>query len=104
MVGDVEFIVERDIKKGGGEFYFSDEEEGKKTKQGKIIIGTKYLESCPTRTLAAIIHELKEAIQETQSVRYKRPDGFDIYEFHYDHRQHEDLCGRLARLLKEFLW
>lgn len=104
IIGDIELLVETDIKKVGGEFFFWDEDsKTKKIKKGKLIIGTKLLEVNPIRILSTIIHELKEAIQENQSVRYQRPDEKACIEFHYDHRYHDDLCARLAALLNEFL-
>ena len=68
-----------------------------------IAIGTMYLKTNPESVLSAIIHELKEIIQIEQSTRYNRTDGDNIHEFHYTHREHTDLCNRLAGLLFKFI-
>lgn len=104
MIGDVEFKVETNIKRASGEFFYweKDDKTGE-IKPGKIIIGTKTLKANPTKVFSIIMHELKEIIQEEQSVRFQRADEDGCYEFHYNHSQHTDLCARLAGLLKEFL-
>ena len=104
IIGDVEFLIKTDPKRVGGEFNFWNEDsKTKKPKMGDMIIGTKLLEACPIRVLSTIIHELKEAIQEVQCVRYQRPDSRESYEFHYTHKEHDDLCSRLAGLLSQFI-
>ena len=103
VIDEMELLVETAPDRVGGEFYSWEESEKGKIKKGKLIIGTKLLKTNPVRVLAIIIHELKEAIQVNQCVRYQRPDMQDAYEFHYDHRQHTDFCNRLAGLLSEFL-
>ena len=49
------------------------------------------------------IHELKEAIQIEQGSHYNRSHESHSYEFHYSHKEHADLCARLAGLLGNFL-
>lgn len=102
-IGETEYLVETDPKTNTGEFYDYEISDDKKIKRGKIIIGTKLLEINPTSVLNIIIHELKEVIQCSQSTRYIRSDTRDVYEFHYTHQEHTDLCMRLAGLLKEFI-
>lgn len=104
MVGSVEFLIETNNKRTDGEFFYWDKDrKTKKMKKGKIIIGTELLNVNPVSVLEVIIHELKEIIQAEQRVRFTRPDTKGEYEFHYNHRHHTDLCGRLAGLLSKFL-
>jgi len=101
-IGDTTVKVETDLKRTGGEFYTWSEDTGKVT-EGKLIIGTKLLTIHPTIVLSTIIHELKEIIQVEQHTRYKRPDESTSYEFHYTHKEHTDLCSRLASALSQFI-
>jgi len=98
-IGDTPFKIKTDKKSNGGEFYYWDDA---KKKGGCITIGTCLLKINPTAVLSIIIHELKEAIQIEQGTRFHIP-GEDGYEFHYNHRQHTDLCSRLAALLSQFI-
>ena len=50
-----------------------------------------------------ILHELKEIIQIEQATRFKRIDESCNYEFHYSHKEHTELCSRLAGLLSQFI-
>ena len=54
------------------------------------------------RVLSILIHELKEIIHVEQGTRYDRNDEFKAYEFHYTHKEHTELCSRLAGLLSQF--
>lgn len=49
-----------------------------------------------------IIHEFKEIIQIEQSTRMHNR-GADIFEFHYKHQEHSDLCCRLSEILTRFI-
>ena len=100
-IGDTEFDVKTDKESSGGEFYYYDER--KKLTKGKIIIGTKLLKIYPVNILTAIIHELKEIIQNEQGTRYSCPTEKNSYEFHYNHKQHSDFCARLSQAISQFL-
>lgn len=65
-----------------------------------IKIGTKM---GTLRTLENIIHEFKEIIQIEQSVRFDEIDNTTSYLFCYRHKEHTDLCSRLAGLLDNFI-
>jgi len=102
IVGDSVFKVVKNPKIGGGSFEYW-QKKNKKTTGGVLTIGTFHLKHSPLRVWGTIIHELKEIIQIEQGTRYERPDNQDEYEFHYTHKEHTDLCSRLAGLLNEFL-
>ena len=103
-IGDTEYKIKYDGSTSGGEFYMYDEDNDNKVKGGGcIVIGTKLKAVSPTAILSVFIHEVKEIIQINQSVRYKRPDDSTAYEFHYSHREHTDLCQRLANALDQFI-
>lgn len=99
MIGSTEFFIVKDKTSAGGSFSYCD-----KDKKGRIIIGTKHIKSTPSRVLEIIIHELKEIIQVEQCVRYERSDlEKGEYLFSYGHKEHTDLCSRLAGLLNYFI-
>lgn len=100
MIGDVDFRITYNRKEGGGEFGYP-----WKGKRAFIKLGTRDLKTNPTRFFNVVMHELKEIIQQEQNVRYLRPDehGDNSYEFHYTHKEHTDLCARLAGLLTHFI-
>jgi hypothetical protein len=91
------FHITYDKKAFDAEFAFAD---GKKN--AKIRIGVGDLKACPTSVLMRIIHELKEIIHIQQATRYRRSDNNE-YEFHYSHKEHTDMCARLAGLLTHFI-
>lgn len=99
-IGDTIFKVKVDPKKVGGSFCYWNK---KKKEGGELIIGTELLKISPIRVLATIIHELKEIIQVEQGVRFEDPTADDNFQFHYHHKEHTDLCARLAGALIEFL-
>jgi len=99
-IGDVVWDIKWDKKKDDGEFVYP---WGKEKTRGFIRIGIIDEKVNPTRVLGILIHELKEIIQVEQSVRYIRTDEHKNYEFHYTHKDHTDLCARLAGLLNEFI-
>lgn len=73
-----------------------------KNKRAYIEFGMRNHEANPLAFLGTLIHELKEIIQIEQSTRmFVR--GNNSYIFHYTHQQHDDLCGRLAELLTQFI-
>lgn len=94
QIGDHKFKVKTDSERGDGYFSYTD---------GVLFIGTKKLRTQPSRVLGIIIHELKEMIQVEQATRYIREDDDTCYEFHYTHKDHAELCSRLAGLLTEFI-
>jgi len=98
IIGDIEFEMRYDNKRNGGEFSYPYKKD-----KGFIIIGTSDLKINPPRFLAILIHELKEIIQVEQSTRFDRCDEAKNYEFHYTHKEHTDLCARLAGLLTQFI-
>ncbi len=99
-IGDTDFDVIYDKKEGGGEFSFAFKNE-----RAFLKIGTRELKTNPHRFLAIVIHELKEMIQVEQGVRFNRNDehSANSLEFHYTHKEHTDLCSRLAGLLTQFI-
>ena len=97
-IGSTVFDVIWDKKQGGGELSYPYGNE-----RGYIKIGTYYLKTSPTEVLDSIIHELKECIQIEQSTRLKPNHDATSFIFHYTHREHDDLCARLAGLLTQFL-
>lgn len=94
VVGSYTFTIKTDKKRSDGYFSYSD---------GVIFIGTEMLKKQPERVLEIIIHELKEVIQVEQYTRFTRGDEDKAYEFHYTHREHTELCSRLAGYLNEFI-
>ena len=99
-IGDVVWNIKWDKKEDGGSFTYP---WGKKKIEGTIRISIIDEKVNPLRVLGILIHELKEVIQVEQSVRYDRGDESKNYEFHYSHKEHTDLCSRLAGLLNEFI-
>lgn len=93
-IGSYVFQVKTDPKSCDGSFNYDD---------GIITIGTKKLRTQPFGVLEIIIHELKEVIHVEQSTRFRRGDELNNYEFHYSHKEHSELCSRLAGLLGEFI-
>ena len=101
-VGDTEFKVKQNLKSSDSSFSYWDG-DNKVEQTGELIIGTFHLKTNSTRILTAIIHELKEIIQVEQGVRFEDPTERKNYQFHYCHKEHTDLCSRLAGLLTEFI-
>ena len=99
-IGDTIFEVKWDKKNTGGEFSYC---WPKKNKKAYIRISTIDEKLNPVAVLNIIIHELKEIIQVEQSTRFGRIDETKSYEFHYTHKEHTELCSRLAGLLNEFI-
>src|ERR1035437_11178835 len=91
IIGDTEFTIKWDKKKGGGEFSYP----WKKDK-AFIRISLEDEKTNPAGVLAILIHELKEIIQVEQRTRYDRQDENKAFEFHYTHKEHTDLCSRLG--------
>lgn len=100
VIGDTLFFLKWDKKKDGGEFSYP---WGENKKRGLIRISIVDEKVNPIGVLNIIIHELKEIIQVEQRTRYERGDENKAYEFHYTHKEHTDLCSRLAGLLNEFI-
>jgi len=98
VIGDTTFKMKWDADDSGGHVKYPNEDE-----PGEIMVGTMIDATNPENTLSVLIHELTEAIHIDQRTRYIRPDTLDSYEFHYTHREHTVLCGRLAGLLNQFI-
>jgi len=96
-IGSTDFDIIWDKKTSSGSFSYPDK------KKAFIKIGVEDHKINPLRTFEIIIHELKEIIQLEQSTRYGRADEARNYEFHYTHKEHTDLCSRLAELLNKFI-
>ena len=90
-IGSKEFKVKYSKGHDGGAISYE---------KGLIEIGTR---GDNVTTLDVIIHELKEAIQIEQSVRFDSPHTDGEFHFFYDHGHHTDLCSRLAGLLDLFI-
>ena len=101
-IGAYAFKVILDPKTRGANAKYYEEKDGK-VLPATIVIGTFYLKTNPTAVFENIIHELKELIQIEQGVHYANPTEERSYEFHYKHKEHTDLCSRLAGLLEEFI-
>ena len=91
------FKIVYDPKAHDASFAFAD---GKKP--ATVRIGIADLSTAPLSVLSRIVHELKEIIHIQQATRYRRIDN-DEYEFHYSHKEHTEMCCRLAGLLDEFI-
>jgi len=102
-IGDVTYNVKTDKERSDAEFYTWSKNKKGKVMRGDILIGTHLLEIEPITVLASIIHELKEIIQMEQATRFQDPSEKENYQFHYHHKEHTDLCARLAGALSEFL-
>ena len=103
LVGDTRFTIKLDKERTGGEFSYWGEYKDGVAKGGYIIIGTFLLKVNPLQVLNTIIHELQEIICVEQGTRFPVPHHDNAYEFHYNHRQHTELCSRLAGLLEQFI-
>lgn len=97
-IDSIEFDMRYDKNYSGAEFSYPDDKN-----RGYIEIGTQIIKTSPSFFLELLIHELKEIIQIQQSTRYYRPDESRSYEFHYTHKEHTDMCTRLAGLLTNFI-
>lgn len=75
-IGDVVWTVKYEKNNSGGSFNY---------KYHILKIGTKHNKDNPTRTLNAIIHELKEIIQVENDTRLDRGNNDADYVFVYDH-------------------
>jgi len=93
-IGDVVWKIKYLKDYAGGSFLYKDH---------TINIGIKHYKNNPTRTLNVIIHELKEIIQVENDTRLERGNNDSDYVFVYGHREHTDICRRLAGLLVEFI-
>ena len=97
LIGSTLFKITYDYKIDGASFCFPHDGE-----EGYVIFGMKNHKKSPLVFFDYLIHEFKEIIQTEQSVRlYNR--GSASYEFHYSHREHQDLCARLASVLSQFI-
>lgn len=97
-IGDTVFKIIYDHKDdSGASFAYSPERGGP-----KITFGMKNHDKESLRFLSYIIHELKEIIQIEQSTRYTC-NGNGAMLFSYGHKEHTDMCSRLAGLLSEFI-
>jgi len=93
-IDDVVWTMNYNKDSDGGSFHYSD---------CILEIGIKSYKTQPLRMFSVLIHELKEIIQTQQNTRYERGDENGNYEFHYSHKEHTDLCWRLAGLLSKFI-
>jgi hypothetical protein len=90
-IDEIVFDIIWDKDEGGGSMNFPNH---------LMVIGTALGE---ISAFATLLHELKEIVNVTQNIRYTRPDTPKCYEFHYTHREHSDMCDRLAGILSEFI-
>lgn len=97
-IGDCVFQIKWDKKNCDGELSYPWKKE-----KAFIRIGCMHEKHSVLQVLNIIIHELKEIIQIEQATRFKRIDEGTAYEFHYTHKEHTELCSRLAGLLNEFI-
>ncbi len=97
IVGDIVFKMKYDKKMDGAEFKYP---EGKTP--GLVTIGMRDFEGNPLTFLNYVMHEFKEIIQIEHGARlFNRTT--DSYEFHYTHKEHTDVCSRLAGILNQFI-
>ena len=97
-IGDTKFKIIYDYESDSGA-KFSYPVNGKRA---FICFDMKHHKKNPEQFMNILIHELKEIIQIEQSTRMWRR-GSDNYEFHYNHSEHTDLCGRLSRAILKFI-
>ena len=98
IIGDAKFQMKWDKKSDDGEFSYPWKKE-----KAFIRIGCRDEKHSIEHVLNVLIHELKEIIQIEQATRFKRIDESCNYEFHYSHKEHTELCSRLAGLLSQFI-
>lgn len=97
LIGETAFHITYDSKNDDASFQYP-----YKGKKAYIKFGMQNHKINPVGFLHMVIHELKEIIQIEQSTRIKNY-GKEIYEFHYNHNEHQNTCCRLAGLLTNFI-
>ena len=97
-IGDVVWYIKWDKNVSGASFGYATDEL-----QSELIIGIRTIKTNPEHVLAILIHELKEILHVEQHTRFSCGDAEGLYEFHYSHRDHTNLCCRLAGLLTQFI-
>jgi len=100
LIGSTKFKIIWDKNSEEGQLSYP---WGRKNETAYIKIGLENHKVNPIRTLEIIIHELKEIINIEQATRMTRLDETKAYEFHYTHKEHTEMCSRLAGLLNEFI-
>jgi hypothetical protein len=94
QIGSKTFVVKADKKRCDAEFSWH---------EGTLVIGTGDIADDPLWALHRIVHEVFEMWAVSLSVRYSRPDNWESYEFHFDHRDFDNLCDNASRTLAEFI-
>ena len=102
LIGDTPFDIKLDPTDHGANFSYWDGDK-KASRSGLITIGTFHLKTNPIRLFSTIIHQLKKIIHIEQGTRFEDPTEKRNYQFHYHHKEHTELCSRLAGLLNEFI-
>lgn len=97
QIGATMFRIKYDKKGTGASFKYPSD-----TEKATITFGMSEIASNPDTFLEYVLHELKEIIQSEQGSRLYNSRNDSIV-FHYDHKEHDDLCSRLTGLLKEFI-
>jgi len=97
-IGIRDFDVIWDDDTRGGSFLYPKEDS-----HGEIIIGMKDRKGCPDSVLLIIIHELLEISLIEQNCRYNSPDALKTFEFHFDHKSFDCVCGLFTSLLSQFI-
>ena len=97
LIGDTVFKIIYDKTYEGAEFHYATEKE-----KAYIKFGMKDYKNNQLGFIGMLIHELKEIIQTEQGSRIYNSSN-NNFEFHYNHKEHQDLCSRLAGLLDQFI-
>ena len=97
IVGSTEFKIIYNYKIGGAKFSYPH-----KKAEGFVEFGMAEHKVNPLIFLEYVIHEFKEIIHIQQGTRFHN-NADDAYQFHYLHREHEDMCSRLAGILDKFI-
>ena len=71
--------------------------------EGKLTIGIAEIKDDPVWVFRRVVHEVFEMWAVSLNIRYSRPDEWASYEFHFDHRDFDNLCDNATGTLAEFI-
>lgn len=93
LISCYKYKITQDPNIGGGSF---------STRDGEIIIGTKYLEADPLYVWNVICHEIFEAAIGVMRYRYEDPSVDGHYKFFMDHKEFENAVSVASVALSKF--
>ena len=70
---------------------------------GELRLGTKAIKTDFGNFFSGLVHEIFEMWTVSLYIRYTRPDNYDDYEFHFDHRLFSVLMENASKTLLEFI-